>query len=99
MVPFRAVKTGLSHGLNSKPSTYRPVNQLIALMGEMNQNIIHSKNNIGSTLLSNNAASDVSDVSDSWNDSDVVNFYVCVCCLLSSFLLFVGVYYFTTIKI
>ena len=59
MVPFRAVKTGLSRGLNSKPSTYRPVNQLIALMGEMNQNIIHSKNNIGSTLLSNNAASDV----------------------------------------
>ena len=61
VVPFRAVKTGLSHGLNSKPSTYRPVNQLITLMGEMNQNIIHSKNNIGSTLLSNNAASDVSE--------------------------------------
>ena len=61
VVPFRAVKTGLSHGLNNKPSTYRPVNQLIALMGEMNQNIIHSKNNIGSTLLSNNAASDVSE--------------------------------------
>ena len=38
-------------------------------------------------------------VSDSWNDSDVVNFCVCVCCLLSPFLLFVGVYYFTTIKI
>ena len=61
VIPFRAVKTGLSHGLNSKPSTYRPVNQLITLMGEMNQNIIHSKNNIGSTLLSNNAASDVSE--------------------------------------
>ena len=61
VVPFRAVKIGLSHGLNSKPSTYRPVNQLITLMGEMNQNIIHSKNNIGSTLLSNNAASDVSE--------------------------------------
>ena len=61
VVPFRAVKTGLSHGLNSKPSTYRPVNQLITLMGEMNQNIIHSKNNIGSTLLSNNAASDASE--------------------------------------
>ena len=62
VVPFRAVKTGLSHGLNSKPSsTYRPVNQLITLMGEMNQNILHSKNNIGSTLLSNNAASDVSE--------------------------------------
>ena len=29
VVPFRAVKTGVSHGLNSKPSTYRPVNQLI----------------------------------------------------------------------
>ena len=43
-------------------------------------------------------ASDVSE-SDSWNDSEVVNFYVCVCCLLSSFLLFVGVYYFTTLKI
>ena len=55
------MKTGLSHGLNGKPSTYRPVNQLITLMGEMNQNIIHSKNNIGSTLLRNNAASDVSE--------------------------------------
>ena len=30
-------------------------------MGEMNQNIIHSTNNIGSTLLNNNAASDVSE--------------------------------------
>ena len=62
VVPFRAVKTGLSHGLNSKPSTYRPVNQLITLMGEMNQNIIHSKNNIGSTLSRpNNVASAVSE--------------------------------------
>ena len=46
---------------NSKPSMYRPVNQLITLMGEMNQNIIHSTNNIGSTLLNNNTASDVSE--------------------------------------
>ena len=38
VVPFRAVKTGLSHGLNSKPSTYRPVNQLITLMGEQWRN-------------------------------------------------------------
>ena len=94
VVPFRAVKTGLSHGLNSKPSTYRPVNQLTTLMGEMNQNIIHSKNNIGSTLLSNNAASDVSE----WF---LERFWccVCVCCLLSPFLSFDGVYHFTTIKI
>ena len=48
---------------NSKPSKYRPVNQLITLMGEMNQTIIHSTNKIGSTLLNNNAAS-VSDVSE-----------------------------------
>ena len=39
---------------SEKYACYAPV-------GEMNQNILHSKNNIGSTLLSNNAASDVSE--------------------------------------
>ena len=62
MVYFPGSEIGLSHGLNSSPSTYRPVNQLlITLMCEMNQNIIHSTDNIGSTLLNNNAASDVSE--------------------------------------
>ena len=90
VVPFRAVKTGLSHGLNSKPSTYRPVNQLITLMGEMNQNIIHSKNNIGS-------ASDVSEWFLEWFWSREL---LCLRLLSTApFLLFDGVYHFTTIKI
>ena len=97
VVPFRAVKTGLFHGLNSKPSTYRPVNQLITLMGEMNQNIVHSKNNIGSTLLSNNAASDVSEwfLELFWSCE-----LLCLRLLFTApppFLLFDGVYHLTLI--
>ena len=92
VVPFRAVKTGLSHGLNSKPSTYRPVNQLITLIGEMNQNIIHSKNNMGSTLLSNNAASDVSEWFLEW-------FWCCeLLCLRLLFIVFYSMVYIISLQ-
>ena len=92
VVHFRAVKTGLSHGLNSKPSTYRPVNQLITLIGEMNQNIIHSKNNMGSTLLSNNAASDVSEWFLEW-------FWCCeLLCLRLLFIVFYSMVYIISLQ-
>ena len=67
-------------------------------MGEMDQNIIHSKNNISSTLLSNNAASDVSEWFLEWFWSREL---LCLRLLFTAppFLLFDGVYHYTTIKI